>query len=148
MIFQLHRATWPGILAHAKTREHNVPNQSPPVMPKQAMIIIPPRGQIPLFSLDKAPPLDKLQKAVGGYIEAVPYFNHLEYYGNWYDCIAFCNEEGKNQNLEINPLATMSWFLSMNRQFPNQIKKVKDLNDVLVGSVCIIVGPKKFLDNL
>ena len=49
--------------------------------------------------------LDEMQKAVGGYIELVPYFDHFE--GE--PCEVYCNEEGKIHGLPFNDEATSSW---------------------------------------
>lgn len=52
------------------------------------------------------PPLDVLQKIVGGYIEAVPHFDR---YGDR-ECVAFCNEEGKLNHMPMNARATYLWY--------------------------------------
>jgi len=67
------------------------------------------------------PPLSFYQKAVGGYIEAIPY---------WPVGIAFCNEEGKIKGLKMNAHAQMVWC---NR------------NDVLVGDIVQVTGDAEFM---
>ena len=59
----------------------------------------------------KAPDLDQMQKAVGGFIETVPHFTKLTHEGEHLSrghC--FCNEEGKITGLPINEQATKAWL--------------------------------------
>ena len=79
------------------------------------------------FTFDALPSLEVLQKAVGGYIEVIPYF--VKYKGE--DCIALCNEEGKLNDLPLNTGANLLWFSQRPRP---------PLTDVLVGDVAIITG--------
>jgi len=78
--------------------------------------------------------LEELQAAVGGYIETVPYFDK---YGP-HDCVAFCNEEGKLNNLPLNEQATQAWQEAVGQP----------LGDVLVGDIIILSGDKEFLKSL
>ena len=80
--------------------------------------------------LDTVPPLDVLQKGVGGYIETVPFFNKYE--GK--QCKAFCNEEGKLHNLPLNEHATALW-----------VEQVGSVSDVLMGDVVILSGTPLFM---
>jgi hypothetical protein len=73
----------------------------------------------------KCPELKQLRDAVGGHIEALPYWD--EWQGR--QCVAFCNEEGKLDNLPLNIPATMMWQAAME---PNK------LDDVLCGNIIII----------
>ena len=52
--------------------------------------------------------LEELQEIVGGWIEAVPGWDKFE--GR--KCWVVCNEEGKNEGLDINTNATMLWAQS------------------------------------
>ena len=70
--------------------------------------------------------LETVQKAVGGYIEAVPYFT--EYEGE--KCQAWCDEGGKLKGYELNRDATLKWATQV--EFP--------LRDVLVGDIVILTG--------
>ena len=79
-----------------------------------------------------------LQKAVGGYIEAIPYFNDINVAGEVVPCVAYCNEEGKLRNLSPNMSATSLWGLSLARQ-----RRVP--HDILLGPVVIIIGDAEFL---
>lgn len=54
----------------------------------------------------KAPTLEQLQKAVGGWIETVPYFTKFEGRGRGR---AYANEEGLLKALPLNREATTAW---------------------------------------
>ena len=99
------------------------------------MIVIQPSGEVTKRTyINREIPLADLNKAVGGYIEHVPLFDTYE--GK--DCIVFCNEYGKIQNLPYNKPATDLW-----RQVSMQ-----EIPDHLVGSIAIITGDREFMDNL
>jgi hypothetical protein len=74
---------------------------------------------------EDCPDLAQLRKAVGGSIEAVPYWER------WQDrqAVAFCNEEGKLEGLPINDRATMFWNLATSPW---------RTDDCLAGNVIII----------
>jgi hypothetical protein len=101
------------------------------------LISISPDGRVRKEAIDKVPDLEVLNKIVGGYLETIPYFN--KYHGH--PCIAFCNEEGKlpHLNLPHNRYAQELW----EKAFGQLI-----LNDHLVGTIAIIVGPPSFLSQL
>ena len=101
---------------------------------KGKLYVIKASGEISETMLTEAPKLESLQKAVGGYIEVVPFFVHFQ----GLDCIALCNEEGKLIGLPINGSATEAWR--------NQCGGW--INDVLVGSVVIICGDAELLSEL
>jgi hypothetical protein len=102
---------------------------------KNYLIIIGPGGQIEEHELVRVPNLDALQKAVGGYIEVVPYFTKYE--GR--PCIALCNENGKIEGLPVNRKAQAFWELSFGRPITE---------DHLVGSIAIVVGSPQFLEQM
>jgi hypothetical protein len=59
-----------------------------------------------------APPtVEELRKIVGGYIGTVHGFTSIDIYGDGpaMPCVAFCNEDGKRQDLPVNWLATGLW---------------------------------------
>jgi hypothetical protein len=103
-------------------------------MPK--LIAIHPDGKIDKKEITKIPELQDLKDIVGGWIEMVPYFTIYE--GTL--CIAFCNEEGKlpHLNLPFNATATDLWSKAIGHK----------LNDHLVGSIAVVVGPKSFLRDM
>ena len=68
--------------------------------------------------IGKNPPLEELQKAVGGYIEGVTTANGGRFY---------CNEEGKLMGLPHNPAAN----------------SMIDFNDYIVGDVVVMEGEEE-----
>ena len=101
------------------------------------LISVSPEGHIRKEGINKPPPLEVIQKIVGGYFELVPYFT--KYDGS--ACLAFCNENGKLQhvNLPYNRFAHALWEKAVGRPITE---------DHLVGTIAIIVGPEKFLRSL
>ncbi len=105
------------------------------------LIAIHPDGKIEKKEITKIPGLQDLKDIVGGWLETVPYFTTYE--GN--PCIAFCNEEGKlpHFDLPFNATATRLWAKSVISS-TGQTR----INDHLVGSIAVIVGPKSFLRDM
>ncbi len=68
--------------------------------------------------MGKNPPLEELQKAVGGYIEGVTTANGGRFY---------CNEEGKLMGLPHNPAAN----------------SMIDFDDYIVGDVVVMEGDEE-----
>lgn len=99
------------------------------------LTIIKADGTITEETLTTAPDIDKLQAAVGGWIETVPYFS--KYRGT--NCVAFCNEEGKLEGLPPNHAATELWYAI--------VPRARGL-DYLVGSIAIISGDDALLRQL
>ena len=93
------------------------------------MIVIKANGVEDYTVCKEVPTLEELQAAVGGLIEAVPFFN--EYKGN--PCVAFCNEEGKLMGMKRNEKATELWH------------DIVRTPDYLVGDICIVTGDAAFL---
>lgn len=98
------------------------------------MTIIKADGTIDETNLVTTPSLDTMQAAVEGYIELVPWFDTYE--GE--PCVAFCNEEGKLNDLPVNATATEAWHYSIGRPH----------TDVLVGDVVIFTGDQAFMASL
>jgi hypothetical protein len=88
---------------------------------------------------DNNPDLSVLQKAVGGYIEAVPYWHTVEVAGEVMPCVAYCNEEGKLQRLPANGSATHAWDAALQRDHRVGV------SDILVGDVIVVAGDKAFM---
>jgi hypothetical protein len=82
---------------------------------------------------DKPCGLDYLQAAVDGYIELVPHFN--KYKGE--ECVVYCNEEGKMNDLPMNIIASDKWYEALGF-YPG---------DILVGDVIILTGDSEFLQS-
>lgn len=96
---------------------------------KGKMVVIAPDETIKVTHYDDAIPIEHIHEAVGGYIELIPHFT--KYDGK--PCFAFCNEEGKLENLEYNRLASEHWWRQNNTE------------DYLVGSIAIVQGTKSFM---
>jgi hypothetical protein len=103
------------------------------------------------------PDLKFLQGAVGGYIQEIPLFNTIDFDGHIHDCVAFCNEEGKVDGLEFNIQATRLWNAAMRRiedkdgrlLYPHGLFLPNgELSDVLVGTICVLIGDRAFLVGL
>lgn len=109
---------------------------------KGKMIIISPRGEIAAQDFNEHISLKTLQHAVGGYIEAVPYFNSY----NGEKCVAFTNEEGKLVGLSPNRAATTLWYQQLMEKFPNLDSN--EFGDFLVGNLVIVYGDQEFMDSL
>jgi hypothetical protein len=82
--------------------------------------------------------LEWLQAQVGGYIELVPGFRRFHFRGEERDCIAYCNECGKIDDLPFNTVATALWFVAVGRVF----------EDYLRGPVLILFGDREFMEAL
>jgi hypothetical protein len=99
------------------------------------LISVHPDGRVRKQGISNPPKLEVLNKIVGGYIELIPYFTI-------YDktpCIAYCNEYGKDQKLPYNKTANELWARAVGRPI---------VEDFLVGTIAIIVGPRSFLEKL
>lgn len=100
-------------------------------------------ASITVHPLSAPPPLNELQAAVGGYIEPVPYFSSIEWDGKIQPCAVFCNEDGKNRQLQRNAYATALWSVALRRRHPRG-----ELNDVLLGTVVVIFGDEELMAEL
>jgi hypothetical protein len=97
-------------------------------------------GTVTTKEYKKVPPsIDEMQKAVGGYIETVPYFTTIYSGGQPHACVAFCNEEGKIIGLDHNPSATTLW---------HELVPHMRGQDVLSGPVIIVWGDDTFMEAL
>jgi hypothetical protein len=92
------------------------------------------------IAFDGPPMLDEMTKAIGGgYIETVPHFNRLP---DGRRCVAFCDEEGKNNGLPLNEAATAIWYALVIAYFGRQP------DDHLVGPVLCLTGDADFMESL
>ena len=82
--------------------------------------------------------LDALQKAVGGYIETVPFWSQYRDQ----PCVVFCNEEGKLDGLPYSFAATEAWNADLARQ------GYRINPDHLVGDIAIIFGAPELMAEL
>jgi len=85
--------------------------------------------------------LQRAQRIVGGYIEAIPnWVTYLHNDGQLYDACALCNEDGKGMGLGVNRLATARWAQAIGMPIHELVRR-----DVLVGNVVLIFGDKDFM---
>lgn len=97
------------------------------------------------------PPLDVLQKAVGGYVERVPFFDDFEVLpgtGAVSRCVALVNEEGKLRGLPPNHHAQGFWLASITRLKGAEVAAEANRHDTLVGPVVILWGDDAFMQEL
>ena len=85
--------------------------------------------------LDGPPTLERLHRAVGGYIEIVPSFKVWR--GR--PCVAFCNEDGKRLRLPVNRMATAAWETAAGCSVAP---------DYLCGDVLVLTGDRAFMRRL
>lgn len=92
------------------------------------------------FIIDDPPDLKLLQAHVKGNIELIPLFDTIVINNELCKCVAFCNEEGKLQDLEVNATATSMWASAM-------LKSGHMLaGDMLVGNVAVVIGDNELLE--
>ena len=109
-------------------------------------------GVITRTEIDGPPDLEVFKDAIGGgYLEPVPGFDIAAVLdGVPIACVAFCDEDGKGKNLELNPVATMMWdraLISCGR--PGlRLHRYGALADYLVGPIAIVVGDDEFMGAL
>lgn len=107
-------------------------------MKGEAFIYRPETEAIERMTFSGPVPLEIITQAVGGHIEAVPFWSR--YHGK--RCVAFCNEEGKLHGLAFNEHATVAWFAAIG------VQRTRMLNDVLVGPVIVLTGDEEFMETL
>lgn len=100
---------------------------------KGTLTVIKTTGEIEKTEFDHVQSLDDLTKAVGGYIELIPYFEKYE--GK--PCIAYCNEEGKLDGLPLNVEAQVAWEKALGQPI---------FEDHLVGNIVVVQGDKEFME--
>lgn len=105
------------------------------------LLITPAGSMVFAMDLNVLPDADLIRSAVGGPIETVPYFDTVEIAGHVYQCIAFCDEEGKLAGKPLNSPATILWRKSLN-------DAGMIINDYLVGDIFIVMGTSEELELL
>lgn len=116
------------------------------------MLAEPPFGHLivmrPPFAVTEAreitaePPTEEIKAALdGGWLELVPGFDSIEIAGTLWRCVAFCDEEGKLKQLELNQIATAFWQRALARNR-------KPFPDHLVGPVVVLAGNRAFMEAL
>lgn len=111
---------------------------------KGTIVVISPKNEKTITELERQPNVSVYQKAVGGYIETVPYFDTYEHNGEVKTCIVFCDEEGKLKGKDYNLPATMLWRLSLER-CGRWIPGLLPDKDFLVGDIAIVFGDRDFM---
>lgn len=67
-------------------------------------------GEIVRTVQKKAPDYEQQKKAVGGYIQTIPFFTKFSHDGIDYSRgIAYANEEGRIHGKPLNPTAMLAW---------------------------------------
>lgn len=98
---------------------------------------------------EKSPDLDMMKSRIdGGYLELVPYFTLFEYEGELRRCVAFCDENGKMKNFNMNRRATTLWDRCLKQQGMPGLIRHGALQDFLVGPILIVFGDKEFMEAL
>lgn len=109
---------------------------------KGQMIVIPDSkdGTLKVTDFDNPPTLEQMQAALGGYLEAVPFFDELIQGSRADKCVVFCDEDGKlKKGLKENTRATAAWKVVFEKRTRHT------LTDRLVGPVIVLVGDDEFL---
>lgn len=116
---------------------------------KGTMLVIPVSGK-PVATEYRMPvDLPALQKAVGGYLEVVPYFNEIFHGGQWRRCVAFADEDGKRKQLPYNGVAHICWDEALRRR-PRAKGQPPPTSapDYLVGPVVVLFGDDEWMAEL
>jgi len=89
------------------------------------------------------PPYDLVSSAVGGSIEIVPMFDHVQLFdGTSTRAVVFCNSEAYMLDLPDNFWATAAWHYII------RAKGEKRPLAMLKGTVIIITGDDEFMEEL
>jgi hypothetical protein len=107
-----------------------------------ALIYRPREAEPEVMPMVRPPSLTALQQAVGGYIELVPYLDHIDYDGKREPCLAFCNEHGKLEQQAFNRAATEIWEKAVGAALRDRSGNYKDF---LVGRIIILFGDAEFM---
>jgi hypothetical protein len=116
---------------------------------KGTVISIDVSGQETRREIVGEPTLEVLKEAIGGgHTKAVPYFFTFPVDGSMVKCMAFCDENGKNNGLPYNRFATAHWQKSLQRQGRSLQNAHGELTDFLCGKVAIVYGDNEFMGAL
>ena len=96
------------------------------------------------------PRLEYLQAGVGGgSIQLVPMFTTFDFRTIRWQCVAFCDEDGKNKGMPFNSVATRHWQQALrNSGHPGLYDVHGELIDYLVGKIAIVWGDDAFMREL
>lgn len=114
------------------------------------MLIFQPYEMRPrVVEFKKAPTLEELKNGIGGgYLELVPGFRTVVHAGAVMDCVAFCDEDGKLNGLDVNNPATIAWDQALRRNGNGLLRADGRAVDWLVGLVAVLFGDKEFMEAL
>ena len=101
-----------------------------------------------VIELTAPPMVETMHRYVGGYLEAVPHFDSVMHGAALHRCVAFCNEDGKGENLAVNRRATVLWEAALQRRGRSLLNARGEVMDYLVGTIVIIIGDRQLLRNL
>jgi hypothetical protein len=114
---------------------------------KGTMLVIPVAGKPVATQYAGPPDLPALQKAVGGYIEPIPYFNEIFHGGQWRRCVAFADEDGKRKELPYNGVAHICWDAAL-RRLTGASRRSPSAPDYLVGPIAVLFGDDEWMAEL
>lgn len=109
------------------------------------MIVINTDGSMIVEDLKSVPPLKVLQENVGRYLEPVSHFNKFFSPVGTYNCVAFCNENGKINEEPANMVATLFWKKSFEEETKSHFSV---LDNFLYGNVVILYGDDEFMKDI
>lgn len=114
------------------------------------MLVYSPQTAAPVVTkLTKPPDVALLHETLGGYLELVPGFRSIRIDGDWKRCVAFCNEDGKREPLDVNNWATIQWDSALRHNgHPGLTTPDGQRYDYLVGNVVVLTGDPEFMDSL
>ena len=105
-------------------------------------------GQLPAVTEYRQPiGAGDLQKALGGYIEIVPYWDTFEVDGERVPAVVWCNENGKALYLPRNRYMTTLWDHALYAKGMSRIESGQEL-DFLVGPIAVTIGDAAFMESL
>lgn len=105
-------------------------------------------GTVTETPYDSDPPLVDIQKAVGGYIEKVPYWDFLSPSAKDQPCVVYCNEDGKVMGLPVNDPATSAWAAVCVEQGLVPSEEHLRSRDHLVGPIVVVFGDEAFMRSM
>lgn len=120
-------------------------------MKGRMLTILPNTGRSAIADITQVPALSIMKEAVGGSIEAVPYFQTIEIDGAVVPCVAFVNTYGKPDRLPVNMIGTQEWEAALQRRSePLSLKGPagSGLKDYLVGPVFVLTGDDEFMKEI
>jgi hypothetical protein len=111
---------------------------------KGGLFIIRQDGLVERRELTRPPTGKELHDIIDGYLEIVPFWNHLKTLDINSSCVAFCDSDGKTVgNKKLNESATTMWENVLRLQGKTSIGV-----DYLVGDIVVVWGDRQLLEAL